>query len=140
MGFIVYVYDRHDNTIPKYIPNGNWLTKTGEPNRTFCTIALDNYIKPNPNKTYIILKESVLKKAVYWAPRWNSIYTSDKYRFYYNSSKSTSENLNEWVGVYKNIYKDYNPKFTYNEIGIPQNEIVFNEPIDLRKYGEWIIL
>ena len=103
------------------------------------TIALSGYTKPNPNKSYIIFKKSVLKEAKYWAPRWNSIYTSDKHRHYYDSNKSISYNLNQWVNEYEKTIDGYNPKFTYNEIGIPQNEIVFDKPIDLCKYVDWII-
>ena len=125
MKLILYAYPNNGDTIPANIPLGNWLSKNQEQNTAFLTIGVQGYITPNPNMTYVILKESVLKKALYWAPRWNSIYTSDKYKYYYDSNKTSSQNLNEWVRVYKNTYQDYNSTFTYNEFGIPQNEIVF---------------
>jgi hypothetical protein len=103
------------------------------------TLALPNYMKPNEDKSYYIFKKSILKEAIYWAPRWHSVYTSDKHRYYYDSNKSVAHNLNRWIGVYRDTLSDYNPEFTYNEIGIPQNEIVFDKPIDLDKYVEWVI-
>lgn len=139
MILIIYAYPNNGNVTPTSISSGNWLSKDPTQNMSFLTIGVEDYINPNPNMTYIILKESVLKKALYWAPRWNSIYTSDKYKYYYNSKKTPSQNLSEWVNVYTNTYSDYNPSFTYNEFGIPQNEIVFTKSIDLEKYGDWII-
>lgn len=158
MILIIYACDKNElNAIlsSRKLPRGNHLDKYNphqiskalssglrslEPTpKVFCTIALSDYIKPNPNKSYIILNNNVIEKAKYWAPRWNSVYTSDKHKYYYDTNKSIKNNLNEWVKVYKNTLKDYNPNYTYNEIGIPQNEIVFDEPIDLDVYGEWII-
>lgn len=147
MILIIYACDKKELNAESAIlssrklPRGNYLDKYNphQISKAFCTIALSDYIKPNPNKSYIILNNNVIEKAKYWAPRWNSVYTSDKHKYYYDTNKSIKYNLNEWVKVYKNTLKDYNPNFTYNEIGIPQNEIVFDEPIDLNVYGEWII-
>jgi hypothetical protein len=144
MILIIYACDKNELSnilLARKLPRGNHLDKYNSVNsqKVFCTIALSDYIKPNPNKSYIILNNNVIKNAKYWAPRWNSVYTSDKYWYYYNKNKSIKYNLNRWVSVYEDTLTDYNTNFTYNEIGIPQNEIVFDEPIDLNVYGEWVI-
>ena len=144
MVYIIYACDKLTlNSAKTHLYPGEQCSglTTESPLNKYATLTLGifDYMKPNENKTYFIFKKSVLKESIYWAPRWHSVYTSDKHRYYYDSNKTPTQNLNVWVKVYKDTLLDYSSNFTYNEIGIPQNEIVYDKPIDLQKYVEWVI-